>query len=472
MKKRFETCTVTLTPLSPIHISAGNSDYGWGAVWIVEDEKIYILDSDRFSQKLIETDLFESYIEKVEEWTNKSDSEKEKQPNPCYEFIKNNRQNLLQNIDINNFIKGLSKTEIYAPNGTRFIRNGEGKAYIPGSSIKGAIRTAVIYAILEEYKNRTKRDYLNDEYLQNIFNGKSCIPKSTSSGFDDRKGLDEKLLKLVLEDFELTEKDDSGKPIMMSRDNPINGSITNLMRTILISDSTPIPHIKKNMSDEEIKIVMLENHDHNGNLFLNSQPLPYANNENKKQCLEPNQQSVVKFKITIDKEILRSYNANKEGFAIAFQGLRDIMKIVNNFYKKVWMFEQEYYLEKLSLPDIKNSIEERMIEKVLDFHDDESESYPLLLPNINIGLGSGMLCKTLFIAMKEEYRIKIRNLQMTGRQIDNQKRGCNGRGNPVAWEKKIAPNSRHLVFRNGVASRSLGWANLAFGKITYEDSVL
>jgi CRISPR-associated protein Csm5 len=472
MKNRFETCEVTLTPLSPIHISAGNPDYGWGAVWLPLQEKIFILDSERFSQKLVESNLFEKYIEEVEKWIKLSDSEKEKQLNPCFKFLQENSLQLFPNTDINKFLQDLSASEFNAPNGNRFIRNADGHAYIPGSSIKGAIRTAVIYAMLEEYKGQMKKDYLNDTYLKSFFDGMSPIPKNTGAGFDARKRMDEELLKSVFEDFELTEKDDSENIITFNRAKLGNGSITNLMRAILVSDSTPIPHIQKNLLDEEIKIVMLENPDLNGDRCLNRQALPYATNNNKKQCFEPNQQPFITFKITIDKEILRSFDSRLNAFPVVFKEIKDIEKIINAFYKKVYEVEQEYYLDQLALPGEYNSNEERMIENVLDFYDKNTASYPKLLTNINIGLGSGMLYKTLFVAIKEEYRIKIRNLQMTKRQIDNQRRGYNGRGNPIDWINKIAPNSRHLVFKNGIATRPLGWANLKFGSITYEDSVL
>jgi len=53
----------------------------------------------------------------------------------------------------------------------------------------------------------------------------------------------------------------------------------------------------------------------------------------------------------------------------------------------VWDAEKEYYLEQLTLPS-GNQEKERMIENVLDFHDDDKKNaYPKKSPNINIGLG-------------------------------------------------------------------------------------
>jgi CRISPR-associated protein Csm5 len=471
MKKRFETCTITLTPLSPIHISSGNADYGWGAVWLQQSQKMIVLDSEKFTQKLIENDLVKNYVSAVKVWTKLSDTQKQEQPNPCHTFI-HNHMVLYSGTSLDNFVESLKKFEYDAPPPKSFIRNGEGKAYIPGSSIKGAIRTAVIYAILQEHIQRTKKDYLNDTYLKNIFNTQSLIPTSSQSGADLRKGLDEELLQSVLEDFDLTEKNELGQPISLQRNKPENGSITNLMRAILVSDSTPIPNVQKNLVNEEIKIIMLENADANGDRYLNRQALPYAVGNNKRQCYEPVNNSTITFKITIDHEILNSFHnqTNQHQFPIVFQNLKDLQKIIQTFYSKVWKAEQQFFFDDMRVDE--NSPTDKIIGTVLDFFEDDQS----LLPNINIGLGSGMLCKTLFIMMNQEYRAKIRNLQMTGKQITNHNRGENGRGNLVNWEKKIAPNSRHLVFRqNGNHSnayRPLGWANLNFGKPSTEEDAL
>ncbi len=479
MKQRFETCTVTLTPLSPIHISAGNPDYGWGAVWIEKKERnkqstLYILDSERFSRKLDDADLLEKYIEAVERWMQLSDAKKSKQSNPCFNFIDNNRKSLYSDKDIITFVKELSITELNAPSSTHFIQNGAGYAYIPGSSIKGAIRTAIIYAILQEHIKQTGIDYLND-YLKEKLNSIHDYPESEAQGQALRKILDNDLLNDVLAEFELTEKVNEGNTI--DRAKPKTGSITNLMRAIIVSDSAPILMKRDTFKLEEIHLVMLENQNSQGIRKLKRNSLPVAKDTDKekkrKQCLQADQNTAIKFKLTIDHEILRSFDFNTHNFPIVFQDIDELTKIITNFYREVWKKEQEYFLKTIGLPEGANSDEEKMIFNVKEFHDNKSETYPNLQPNINIGLGAGILCKTLFIAILPKHQIKIRNLQMTKDQIDNQKRKCDTRGNPVDWINKIAPNSRHVVFRGDRNSfRPLGWANLQFGTVTYEDNVL
>jgi len=460
MKNRFETCTVTLTPLSPIHISNGNSDYGWGAVWLQQSNKMIVLDSERFSQKLIEKDLLETYINEVERWTRLSDREKSDRPNPCYTFIERHAR-LFEGMTLNNFVESLKVAEYDAKPSNSFIRNGKGEAYISGSSIKGAIRTAVIYAILQEHKRRTRTDYLNNTYLKNKLSGKSNVPNTSNEGAAIRKGLDTELLEVLLEDFELSEKDDLGNPIS-----------TNLMRAILVSDSSPIPHVRKNLVPEEIKIIMLENEDSNGDRYVKQQTIQYATGLNVRECFEPVQNPTIQFKITIDHEILKSFNSQTSSLKIpiAFSGLKDLEKIIRTFYTKVWNAEELYFLNDLKTGDQRSTI---MMQGAKYFYDSVDTN---ALPTINIGLGSGMLCKTLFIMMNEEYRAKIRNLQMTDLQIANHHLGQNKYGTVVNWDMKLSPNSRHLVFRPagnaGNTYRPLGWANLKFGAITTEANTI
>ena len=70
-------------------------------------KKIFILDSERFSQKLFDNNLIDEYIKNVNNWINKSDSDKVKDSNPCYFFIKKHKKNLCQGVDEEDFIRDL-----------------------------------------------------------------------------------------------------------------------------------------------------------------------------------------------------------------------------------------------------------------------------------------------------------------------------------------------------------------------------
>ncbi|AOS83491.1 hypothetical protein BIU88_04645 [Chlorobaculum limnaeum] len=50
--------------------------------------------------------------------------------------------------------KGITRLEQSNRSGNRFIQNGNNRRYIPGSSIKGAIRNAVLWKILSEYSKK------------------------------------------------------------------------------------------------------------------------------------------------------------------------------------------------------------------------------------------------------------------------------------------------------------------------------
>lgn len=84
----------------------------------------------------------------------------EKNPDQLENFIKNNYK--LDAISI----KGIGKK--YPLNVKRifdiaeFERNGNGQVYIPGSSVKGSIRTAIFTAIFNSWPNEKKEKLLND----------------------------------------------------------------------------------------------------------------------------------------------------------------------------------------------------------------------------------------------------------------------------------------------------------------------
>ena len=64
----------------------------------------------------------------------------------------------------------------------RFIRNGSGRAYLPGTSVKGAIRTAVLWKMLNILKDRDSSKF--ESILQNVLNSQAQNYKNRK---DDNK---------------------------------------------------------------------------------------------------------------------------------------------------------------------------------------------------------------------------------------------------------------------------------------------
>lgn len=158
-KKRYK---IVLTPQTPLFIGSGKRLTKKEYAYSNENEKIYILHPQKFFGFLRQENLLEHYEEFMKEetksdlaeWFSDYDIElSENQPWVAYSIKKNG----------NNPFKA---NEIHC-----FIKNGYGKPYIPGSSLKGALRTAILVSLLkdnvwpsldsikEKYQNLNQKDF-------------------------------------------------------------------------------------------------------------------------------------------------------------------------------------------------------------------------------------------------------------------------------------------------------------------------
>jgi CRISPR type III-A-associated RAMP protein Csm5 len=129
-----------ITTLSPVHIGDGGRltplDY------LEKDRTIHAINEDRLFEELERRGLvnhFINYVEKTREASLKEFIERfMRDAGPrVYEGIIRHSSEILSG-------RGEGKQIL------TFIRNAEGKAYIPGSEIKGAIRIALLHSILEK----------------------------------------------------------------------------------------------------------------------------------------------------------------------------------------------------------------------------------------------------------------------------------------------------------------------------------
>jgi CRISPR-associated protein Csm5 len=105
------------------------------------------------SNFLLEKNLIQDYVNEVEEKVNKFNLQL---------FLRNKRINLSENdyLKLSNKrkIKVCGKPETiyeFRP----FIRDGFSNIYIPGTSLKGSIRTAILYNVLKELKKSRENEF-------------------------------------------------------------------------------------------------------------------------------------------------------------------------------------------------------------------------------------------------------------------------------------------------------------------------
>ncbi|WKZ18788.1 MAG: type III-A CRISPR-associated RAMP protein Csm5 [Candidatus Jettenia sp. CY-1] len=141
----FEKKRLRLKTVSPVHI--GSVDQKLTPFeYIQQGEYVYQISDEKLSLFLLQKKLIDAYISAVD---------REGRTFRLINFFNEKRVRLTET-DLLNISSG-RKTRLlesglqdYRP----FIRDGFGNIFIPGTSIKGAIRTAMLYNLLSDYKNK------------------------------------------------------------------------------------------------------------------------------------------------------------------------------------------------------------------------------------------------------------------------------------------------------------------------------
>jgi CRISPR type III-A-associated RAMP protein Csm5 len=142
----LEKYSLEITTLSPVHIGDGGKltplDY------LRVDHTIYVVDEDKLFEELEGRGLVERFINYVEGSRDVS--------------LEGFARNI--GLRIHESLESLMKypLEVVSRNVKgkwilTFIRDAEGRAYIPGSEIKGAMRIALMHGILEKYPEKTSQ---------------------------------------------------------------------------------------------------------------------------------------------------------------------------------------------------------------------------------------------------------------------------------------------------------------------------
>ncbi len=160
-----ERRTIKLQTLTPVHIGSGeilkeNFDY------IKDSGFVYILDSKKLFKLLKEKGFLESKLANVLTQGNIKTIINRNLPNIKVDEYSIRQIPILQN-----------KREKERPGLREQIYDGLGKPYIPGSSIKGAIRTALLSYIIEKYTDDienldvlvSSKDFKDDEVIKEVF---------------------------------------------------------------------------------------------------------------------------------------------------------------------------------------------------------------------------------------------------------------------------------------------------------------
>ena len=468
----LETGIYTLTTLSPIHIRAGAmSRYGQGAIRLNKtDDFLYVIDPVKLQSEIYK----HGGLEAVEAYTN--------------EFINPGRNTNITTVlkrikyDYRTDIKKISKGIVPLPSGNRFMRSGFGQNFIPGSSIKGAIKTAVLYHIVKE------RIATNRNYLENIVNNQMTryleIPQENDR---DRKSFKRNFAYRLLRDAFLTRhpEEHQGNP-QRNRERP--GPFTDIFKAIKVKDAVletgdptrfakpikfstpgrqgatlktlvgdeiylPYTNMQGDLKSEWIHIdtyaeekgeqivktytIVDKLPSYSSMQFENIMFTMLSGNtldtidvdDTRFECL----QGETKIDITIDHEILESFK--RANARIPFQNLASLMELCQNFAQAQWEAEQQFM-------NICNNSSKVNIDEIKKYYANATNQQNATL---RVGWGTGMLGTTVSLLLDEATRIALRNDIISDDGINR---------------TQTAPKSRRFVLENGQPIYPLGWIEL------------
>ena len=172
MKTEYRTFQFSLLAMAPIH--TGSGDKYTSREFIYEDGYFYFPDMGKFYNRMVE----KGYDQKFERFL--QETKPSPRNNRLISFLEDNRISdrnfggyriIETKLETNNnYLRGGALNQV-----SKFIRDSFGNPYIPGSSLKGAIRTILM---------NTNPDWNNKNVVQDEKENKSLIPWGAKKGQD------------------------------------------------------------------------------------------------------------------------------------------------------------------------------------------------------------------------------------------------------------------------------------------------
>jgi CRISPR-associated protein Csm5 len=270
------------------------------------------------------------------------------------------------------------------------IRNGMGQLYIPGSSIKGAIRTAIAYHLLK----------YPDRYQVPASKQVSAIEQTLRERLGklnpyQQKFLDDDLfMESLFSDFSLTYQ---GRTAQL-RNRSGNSPNTDFLRVLKVTDSEPL--LEKTTKTKAGKPLAL-NLPVVAEVIISSRFPNYSAKYKASIYAEMVRNVKTEFTLSIDTEMVSWFRHN-QGMNLPFTNLDELLQICQEFTQEQWDYEHDYWQA------IKNN--PKANGRNLDFDYIRDFYEPTECPHsLRLGWGSGMTGTTVDLLLEDELRQEIRD---------------------------------------------------------------
>lgn len=281
---------IQLTVQSPLFIGSGEKLSKKEYLFLPQENKAIIMDTEKLIVFLSRKNLLEKYQNFLLDNTQKN----------IYSFF---RKNDITSNDYKYFSSYTIQCRENKPEDLQlFVKDAQGNAYIPGSSLKGAFRTAWLAYLLENESTNTKNNRTR-QWLENI---EACKNK-----YDSRK-IENDLKRTTLQTANELEAKYFNTLNVNQRDT--RNMVNSVMRGISFSDSTPI-------NSSQLMLSQKIDTDVSGN----EHRLPIL-----RECLKP--ATTCRFTLTLDEIMLRDTGIDIEQILHIMQWFCRYQ--VDHFYKK------------------------------------------------------------------------------------------------------------------------------------------
>ena len=466
----LETGVCQLSTLSPIHIRAGEPElYGQGFIRLNDtDDFLYVVDTPKLQAEIFASKGLNAVNTYTQAFSN---------PNTRTRIV-----DVLDAIgyDYESNIDNISTGVVRLPSGNRFMRSGLGEYFIPGSSIKGAIKTAVLHHTIRagtfdldnfvteqitayqaiRHQNRRRQERAREnfkrrfagELLENAFQSRrpqehALNPRrrnEPSGPFTDIF----KAIKVKDATIKTTSIDLSRFAQTITTPGPQGATLRTLEGNEI---QLPLRNIKQLTRGNWIKIESFE--EQNGEQIVATYTKVDEPTLSKVQfedilftTLQRNQvvekemagntrcecfHGETTIEISIDHEILDSFK--RGGAQPPFSDLTSLIKLCQNFAQAQWDAEQQFLAKYGSSGSIN-------LDEIKLFYNKNKKRATL-----RVGWGTGMLGTTVSLLLDENIRVRLRNNVIS----------ADGGNRP-----QPAPKSRRFVSDKGLPAYPLGWIQL------------
>ena len=375
---------VRLKTLSPLHIG-GREGAIYPSEFLTFKGRCYVISQDRLSQKLFDMGRLDAFLKHASERLE------------VESFLRT--EGLLEK----DFLEEVSEYSNQCPVTIRrelrpFVRNAFSQPFIPGSSIKGVLRTSIMYVILKRLDQRDRRRLLDDFVMRKLKEY-----KEDPRGQRGYRWFQEKFKRRFAQRLD----QDVFQRFILRKGQSRYDAHSDVLRYLKIGDSSPID--KDSLQVEEIKIYSARSPESPKRWSI------FA------ECVPPDVE--FEFEMKIDEAILQDFAAKNRStrLGMPFSELSRILlnplDAAEEMATDLLREEREFFSKELGIPE------------AMDF---EGE------PTFRIGWGAGLLGTSMGMLLPEEIRQELRNTLF---------RDC---GNTPA------PKSRRVVVENG----TLGWCKL------------